>query len=140
MKTSNLTTHRLSEGDRRSAEAHFLLRFLFPSVRAGNSVLFILLGWNETVYEVRESLFGLLYQPRMLDNDKHGGIGGMVGKEGRSTRRKPAPLPLRPPQIPQGVSWTGTPAATLGSQKLAACTSVTALLNRLSIELCDRPD
>jgi hypothetical protein len=29
-----------------------------------------------------------------------GEIGGMIGKGNRSTRRKPAPVPLCPPQIP----------------------------------------
>jgi hypothetical protein len=48
------------------------------------------------------------------DNDD-GEIGGMIGKENRSTRRKPAPVPLCPPQIPHA------PRATeLGSQRLTA--------------------
>jgi hypothetical protein len=29
-----------------------------------------------------------------------GEIGGMIGKRNRSTRRKPAPVPLCPPQTP----------------------------------------
>jgi hypothetical protein len=44
---------------------------------------------------------GLLYQPRMIDNDDYGAVGGMRdGRGNRSTRRKPAPVPLCPPQIP----------------------------------------
>jgi hypothetical protein len=44
---------------------------------------------------------GLLYQPRMLDDDDYGAVGGMrIGRGNRSTRRKPAPVPLCPPQIP----------------------------------------
>jgi hypothetical protein len=45
---------------------------------------------------------GLLYQPRMLGGDCDlGEIGGMkIGRGNRSTRRKPAPVPLCPPQIP----------------------------------------
>jgi hypothetical protein len=31
----------------------------------------------------------------------NGEIGGMIGRENRSTRRKPAPVPLCPPQTPQ---------------------------------------
>jgi hypothetical protein len=32
--------------------------------------------------------------------DYDGEIGGMIGMENRSTRRKPAPMPLCPPQTP----------------------------------------
>jgi hypothetical protein len=44
---------------------------------------------------------GLLYQPRIIDDDDYGAVGGMkIGRGNRSTRRKPAPVPLCPPQIP----------------------------------------
>jgi hypothetical protein len=44
---------------------------------------------------------GLLYKPQMIDEDDCGAIGGMkIGKGNRSARRKPAPAPLCPPQIP----------------------------------------
>jgi hypothetical protein len=44
---------------------------------------------------------GLLYQPRMIDDDDYGAVGGMrIGRENRSTRRKHAPVPLCTPQIP----------------------------------------
>jgi hypothetical protein len=47
---------------------------------------------------------GLLYQPRMTDDDECGAVGGMrIGRGDRSTRRKPAPPPLCPttnPKIP----------------------------------------
>jgi hypothetical protein len=44
---------------------------------------------------------GLLYQPRMICDGDCGEIGGMkIGRENRSTRRKPAPAPICPPQIP----------------------------------------
>jgi hypothetical protein len=40
---------------------------------------------------------GLLYQPRMIDDDDYGAVGGMrIGRGNRSTRRKPAPVPLCP--------------------------------------------
>jgi hypothetical protein len=43
---------------------------------------------------------GLLYQRRMIDDD-YGAVGGMrFGRGNRSTRRKPAPVPLCPPPIP----------------------------------------
>jgi hypothetical protein len=62
---------------------------------------------------------GLLYQPRMIDDCDCGAIGGIkIGKGNRSTRRKPAPAPLRPPQIP--LEQTRTQAAAVGSQRLTA--------------------
>jgi hypothetical protein len=44
---------------------------------------------------------GLLYQHRMIDDSDCGAIGEIkIGRENRRTRRKPAPVPLCPPQIP----------------------------------------
>jgi hypothetical protein len=64
---------------------------------------------------------GLLYQPRMIDDDDYGAIGGMRnGRANRSTRRKPAPVPLCPPQIPHDLTWDRTRAAAVGSQRLTA--------------------
>jgi hypothetical protein len=48
-----------------------------------------------------------------------GEISGMIGKGNRSTRRKPTPVPLCPPQIPRD-SRTRTRAAAVGSQRLTA--------------------
>jgi hypothetical protein len=60
---------------------------------------------------------GLLYQPRMIDD--YGTVGGMrIGRGNRSTRRKPAPVPLCPPQIPHYLIWDRTRAAAVGSQRL----------------------
>jgi hypothetical protein len=45
---------------------------------------------------------GLLFQPRMIGDGDCGEIGGIkIGRGNRSTRKKPAPAPLCPPQIPQ---------------------------------------
>jgi phosphatidylethanolamine-binding protein (PEBP) family uncharacterized protein len=46
-------------------------------------------------------------------------IGGMIGKGNRSTRRKPAPVPLCPPQNTHSYR-TRTRAAAVGSQRLTA--------------------
>jgi hypothetical protein len=75
------------------------------------------MGWGY-VHLVRRPLIGLLYQPRMID-DECGAVGGMrTGRVGRSTRRKPAPVPFCPPQIPpdQGSNR----AAEVGSRRLTA--------------------
>jgi hypothetical protein len=48
-----------------------------------------------------------------------GEFGGMnIGRGNRSTRRKPAPAPLCPPQIPLDQTRDGPPAAAVGSQRL----------------------
>jgi hypothetical protein len=65
--------------------------------------------------------FGLLYQPRMIDDDECGADGGMrISRENPSTRRKPFPLSLCPPQIPHNLTWVRTRVATVGNQRLTA--------------------
>jgi hypothetical protein len=54
--------------------------------------------------------------PSDYDNEE---IGGMIGKGNRSTRRKPAPMPLCPSQTPHAAR-TRTRAAAVGSQRLTA--------------------
>jgi hypothetical protein len=44
-----------------------------------------------------------------------GETGGMIGREKRSTRRTPVPVPLCPPQTPHA-DRTRTRAAAVGSQ------------------------
>jgi hypothetical protein len=48
-----------------------------------------------------------------------GEIGGMLGRGNRSTRRKPVPVPLCPPQTPHAAR-TRTRAAKVGSQRVTA--------------------
>jgi hypothetical protein len=63
---------------------------------------------------------GLLYQPKLID-DECGAIGGMkIGRAKRSTRHNPAPVPLFPPQIPRDQIRTGTRAAAVGNRRLTA--------------------
>jgi hypothetical protein len=55
---------------------------------------------------------GLLYQPQMMDDGDCGAIGGLkIGRGNRSTRRKPAPVPLCPKQIPHDQTRARTRAA-----------------------------
>jgi hypothetical protein len=50
-----------------------------------------------------------MYQPQMIGEGDCGAIGGMkIGRGNRSTRRKPAPEPLCPPQIPLDQTWDRT--------------------------------
>jgi hypothetical protein len=68
-------------------------------------------GWD-WIHSVRRPLFGLLYQPRIKDDDDKCGANGGVRV------RKLAPMPLCPPQIPNYLIWTGTRAAAFGCQRL----------------------
>jgi hypothetical protein len=55
-------------------------------------------GRTVTVRLILRPLLGPLYQPRI--KDEYGAISRMrIGKGNRSTRRKPAPVLFRPPQI-----------------------------------------
>jgi hypothetical protein len=51
-----------------------------------------------------------------------GEIGGMIGRGNRSTRRKPTPVPLCPPQTPHAAR-TRARAAAVGSQRLSYSTA-----------------
>jgi hypothetical protein len=56
----------------------------------------------------------------MID-DECGTIGGMrIGRRNQSTRRKPEPEPLCPPQNPHDLNWARTRAAAVGSRRLTA--------------------
>jgi hypothetical protein len=64
---------------------------------------------------------GLFYQLRMIDDDECGAVGGMrIGRGNRTTRRKPAPLPLCPPQIPHDLTCARTRAAAVRSRRLTS--------------------
>jgi hypothetical protein len=73
----------------------------------------------EWVHSVLRPLFGLLYQPRMIDDDECGAVGGMrIGRGNRSTRRKSATVPLCPPQIRNDLTRTRTREVAVGIQRL----------------------
>jgi hypothetical protein len=87
-----------------------------------NILIFLsFLGWGETlVHLVRRPLIGLLYQPRILD-DECGAVGGIrIGRGNRNTRRKTNPVPLCPPRIPYFLTWARTRAAAVGTWRLIA--------------------
>jgi hypothetical protein len=67
------------------------------------------------------SPLGLLYQPRMIDDDECGAVGGMrIGRGNWSTQRKPAPVPLCTPQITHGLTRVRTLAAVMGNRQITA--------------------
>jgi hypothetical protein len=76
-------------------------------------------GWDWLHLTLRP-LFGLLYQPRMID-DEFEAVGGMrIGRGNRDTRRNPAPVPLCLPQIPHDKIWARTLSAKVRSRQLTA--------------------
>jgi hypothetical protein len=92
-------------------ERYFRQDTVFFSVSLGG-VRLRLLGTSATV--------GLLYQPRLIDDD-YGAVGGMrIGRGNRSTRRKPVPVPFCPPQIPHDLTWDQTRAAAVGNLRLTS--------------------
>jgi hypothetical protein len=57
----------------------------------------------------------------MIDQSDCGAIGGMkIGRGNRSTRRKSAPVPFSPPQIPHDQTRARKRAAAVGIQRLTA--------------------
>jgi hypothetical protein len=86
------------------SEAGFITSDPFAS-RIVSSVfcveIFFYYWWGGTKSLGTAATSGLLYKPPMIDEDDCGAIGGMkIGRRNRSTRRKPAPAPLCPPQNP----------------------------------------
>jgi hypothetical protein len=78
---------------------------------------------------------GLLYQPWMINDDW--AVGGMrIGRENRITRKKPAPVPLCPPQIPYDQTWDRTRAAAVGSQRLTAWAMTQPRIYNLHLTFC----
>jgi hypothetical protein len=64
---------------------------------------------------------GLLYQHQRIDYDDCGAIGGMkIGSGNLSIRRKPAPVPLCPPQIPHDLTRARTRTAAMGIRWVTA--------------------
>jgi hypothetical protein len=100
-----------------------------------SNYIFIYVSWGEVgwawFYLVRRPLIGLLYQPRMTCDDECGAVGGMrIDRGNRSTRRKPAPVPLYPLQTARDLTWTRTRVAAVVNGRLTAwaMTRPTAIL------------
>jgi hypothetical protein len=64
-------------------------------------------------------IFVQLYQAKVMDDYVYGAVDRMIGRVNRNTRRKPAALPLCPPQIPYDLTWAQSRGATVGSRQLS---------------------
>jgi hypothetical protein len=106
--------------------AHTLTKSLKCWVKRGKNAILLALTNTDIYFFIASGVglspctaatSGLLYQPQMIGEGDCGAIGGMkIGRGNRSTRRKPTPAPLCPPQIP----LDQTRAAAVGSQRLTA--------------------
>jgi hypothetical protein len=80
------------------------------------------LSLNSKLYIVRSLKYHIekFYVIKDIFNEG-GAAGGMrICRGNRSTRRKRAPMPLCPPQIPHDLIWARTPAAAVGNRRLTA--------------------
>jgi hypothetical protein len=88
--------------------------------------------WGGTKSLGTAATSGLLYKPQMINEDDCGAIGGMkIGRENRSTRRKPAPAPLCPPQIPHEQTRDRTPGRSGGKPAINCLSYGAAIYVRL---------
>jgi hypothetical protein len=55
-----------------------------------------------------------------VTTDEQSELGDRIGRRNQSTRRKPAPVPLCPRQIPHDLTWARTWAAAVGIRRLTA--------------------
>jgi hypothetical protein len=78
---------------------------LLPTIRThyhpDYGIIIYYYWWGGTKFLGTAATSGLVYKSQMIDEGDCGAIGGMkIGRGNRSTRRKLASMPLRPPQIP----------------------------------------
>jgi hypothetical protein len=117
LRTMLAVTFNVSTLRRNTLAACFYYYFLLPLFLAR----WFLLPWRWRRYVPPKRWFlhkphtfiGLLYQPWMTDGDD---CGAVSGRGNRSTGKKPAPVPLYPPQTP---AWLD-PGSNLGRRGLTA--------------------
>jgi hypothetical protein len=105
---------------------HNIMEGAQRKLTSSSSSSFLLgVGWD-WVHLVRRLLTGRLYKPRMRDDECWVAGGVRIDRGNRSTRRKPAPVPLCPPQIPHDLTLART--AAVGSRRLTAWAMARLLL------------
>jgi hypothetical protein len=94
--------------------------YLFLNCLTDNVMVFRIVGVESKLGPLGTSATEWPIVPAPVDYDD-GEFGGMkIGRGNRSTRRKPAPAPLCPPQIPLDQTRVWTLAAAVGSQRLTS--------------------
>jgi hypothetical protein len=84
-------------------------------------------GWD-WVHLIQWPLFGLFYQPGMIDDGYRAVSGMRIGRENWSTRRKPAPVALCPLQTPTSTDL-GSNLGHLGGKLVTNCLSYSTAFN-----------
>jgi hypothetical protein len=111
---------------------HFITWYIIckqtqSSVQLSVRFFLLLVGWDQVPRYLATS--GLLYKPQMIDEDDCGAIGGMqIGRGNQSTRRKLAPAPLCPPQIPHDQTRARTPGRRGGKPATISVRFLVSLL------------
>jgi hypothetical protein len=72
----------------------------------------------------------------LLGDDECKVVNGIMGRGNHSTRRKPAPVPICPPQIPHDLNRARTPAAAVGSRRLTTWAIAASSFRIVCLELC----
>jgi hypothetical protein len=98
------------------SKIHFSGPLKYMSRSEQNTLLIGIVGGGVQLDPLSSAATNRPIMPAPGDFDD-GEIGGMIGRGNRSTRRKPAPIPLCPPQTPHAAR-TQTRAAAVGSQRL----------------------
>jgi hypothetical protein len=115
------------------------LLFFIPRIKYSSFFLVSWYGVWDWVHLVRRPITGLLYQPRMIDDDECAAVGGMrIGRGNRNTWRRPPWIPLCSPQIPQYLTWARTRAAAVGSRRLTAWAMARPLYSSLPLIVIDK--
>jgi hypothetical protein len=94
--------------------------FVLGNLKSTNCYLFLIgiVGCGVQLGPLATAATNRPIMPATGDYDD-GELGGMIGKETRSTRRKPSPVTVSPAHIPHAAP-TRTRASTVGSQRLTA--------------------
>jgi hypothetical protein len=83
-------------------------------------LILFLFGWSGNESTVTEATTGLLQQSRIMMYNECEAVDGMHGRGNRLSRRKPAPVPLCPPQIPHDLTLVRTLASEVERRRLTA--------------------
>jgi hypothetical protein len=81
-------------------------------------ITFFRVGWESIWYVGHYLIYSTSPRWSMMSVETVGGM--RIGRGNWSTRRKPVPVSLCPPQIPDDLHWDRTRAAAVGSRRLTA--------------------
>jgi hypothetical protein len=109
---------------------HFQFVFLSPFLKFFFEFFAVERDW---VHLVRRPLSDLLYSRRMVDDESGVVVEMRIGRGNRNTRRKPAPVPLCPPQIPHDLTPGSNPGRRGGRPATNGLSYGTAYLSPYTV-------